>query len=475
MELGPTSGGLRAAGPSSRPQNINDQPSSARSGRSAGAALFAWHGWLGVNFGLLLFVVTLAGVFAVFSRELDSLVTPGLRLASPGGPMGWTEVQDFVQLAEPDAVLRSIEAPSGPCDAAVAVIDRPDQRSVRVFADPATGEILGESSGFTLQAFFRAFHTKLFFPDQAVHGTYVVGLMGFVLAFTVLTGLLFYRHWWRHLFRLRARLGWKVFVSDLHRLLGSWTLVFSAVMAVTGMWFFFKWMPFLHRAWEVREPVVSAAAGRGELLGASALVERAREALPGLAPRVFRPSQRNDEAAYVDGLMNSPFLGASATHAFLDPADGRVLQNQSPSSISGLRRWVAAADEIHFGRFGAWENLTVKALWSALGLCLPAIVLTGALISLKRSRASGGPGVAVGLVITTLILGYGAWCAFGEVASYGRIMEERGSEAVILQFPQLPPGVWVVIVGFLLIQLAAAAAWYGLALRVLRRRSPSQD
>jgi len=469
MELGPTSDGLRSAGPSSRPSTINDQQSTTRSGRNAAALFFSWHGWLGVNFGLLLFVVTLAGVFAVLSRELDSLVTPGLRLEASGGPMAWSDVQDFVRLAEPEAVIRSIEAPSGPRDAAVVVIDRPDQRSVRLYADPETGEILGESSGFTLQVFFRAFHTKLFFPDSPVHGTYVVALLAFVLAFAVLTGLLFYKHWWRHLFRLRVRLGGKVLVSDLHRLLGSWTLVFSAVMAVTGMWFFFKWMPFLHRSWEVRGPVVSGAA-TGEALTASDFVERAAQALPGLEPRTFRPSLRGDEAVYVDGLTGSPVLGASASHVFLDPADGRVLQSQGPDNIPALRRWVAAADEVHFGRFGAWENLALKLAWSALGLCLPAMVLTGALISLKRSRASGIPGPAVGLVITTAILGYGAWCAGGEISAYGRVVDASGSEASVAQFPQLAPGVWAVLAGFLLLQFAAAAAWYGMAFLAFRRR-----
>lgn len=469
MELGPTSDGLRAAGSSRRPPLAGEVLPAPRSGRNAGAALFAWHGWLGVNFGLLLFVVTLAGVFAVFSRELDALVTPGLRLDAPGGPMAWSDVQDFVRLAEPEAVIRSIESPSGPRDAAVVVIDRPDQKSVRLFADPVTGEILGESSGFSLQAFFRAFHTKLFFPDSPVHGTYVVSLLAFVLAFTVLTGLLFYKHWWRHLFRLRVRLGGKVFVSDLHRLLGSWTLVFSTVMAVTGIWFFFKWIPFLHRAWEVRGPVVSSA-GQGDVLAASDFVDRAVQAVPGLVPRTFRPSLRDDEAVYVDGLIGSPLLGASATHVFLDPSDGRVLESQSPASIPALRRWVAAADEIHFGRFGAWENLALKFLWSVLGLCLPAIVLTGALISLKRSRVSGAPGIGVGLAVTSLILGYGAWCAFGEIAAYGPVLENPELAAVVPQFPQLAPGVWAVLSGFVLIQVAAAAAWYGLAFAALRRR-----
>lgn len=436
---------------------------------NAKARLFAWHGWLGLNFGLLLFVITLAGAFAVVSRELDEWTTPAMRLEKDSGPMSWSSVLEYVQLAEPDAIVRSIAAPAEAREAAVVLIDRPDQKGVRLFADPASGEILGETSSFTLQAFFRSFHAHLFFPDKPLHGTFVVAAFGFVLFFTVLTGLLFYKHWWRHLFRLRLALGWKVAVSDLHRLLGSWTLVFSALMSVTGMWFFFKWMPFVQDRWEIKAPRL-AEVTEGEALSADDLMARAKEALPGLRPRQFRPANDASEPVYVDGLTGSPLLGAAAVHLFLNPVSGEVIQMQKPGDIAPLRRWMYAADELHFGRFGAWENLPLKLLWSFLGLCLPAMVLTGALISLKRAEASRSRVQWWSAVLTAVILTYGFYSALSEIRSYGPTIEDPASGEVVQSFPIVAPAVWGVIGLFLLLQCATVLSWYGAVIWLGRRR-----
>ena len=435
----------------------------------AKARLFAWHGWLGLNFGLLLFVITLAGAFAVISRELDEWTAPAILLEKDSGPMSWSSVLEYVQLAEPDATVRSIASPAKAGEVAVVLVDRPDQKGVRLFADPASGEILGETSSFTLQAFFRAFHAHLFFPDEPIHGTFVVAAFGFVLFFTVLTGLLFYKHWWRHLFRLRLALGWKVIVSDLHRLLGSWTLVFSALMAVTGMWFFFKWMPFVQQGWEIKTPRLTAVT-EGEALSADDLVAKAEAVLPGLKPRLFRPANDASEAAYVDGFLSSPLLGAAAVHVFLNPTSGEVIQIQKPGEITALRRWMYAADELHFGRFGAWENLPLKLVWSFLGLCLPAMVLTGALISLKRAGALGSQMRWWSAVLTVAILTYGCYSALSEIRGYGPTVENFDTGEETQNFPTVAPAVWGVIGIFLFLQCATVLVWYAAAWWFGRKR-----
>lgn len=52
--------------------------------------LFRLHGWLGLNIGLLLFVVCFSGSFATLSHEMDWLLNPAVRAETRDAPYDWT-------------------------------------------------------------------------------------------------------------------------------------------------------------------------------------------------------------------------------------------------------------------------------------------------------------------------------------------------------------------------------------------------
>ncbi|HEX7010645.1 MAG TPA: PepSY-associated TM helix domain-containing protein [Phycisphaeraceae bacterium] len=205
--------------------------------------LFQLHGWLGLNFGLLLFLICFAGTCAVFSHDIDWLIEPALRVEPPAGaerrPPAWDELYRSVAEAHPHASISYLAAPPDEHTAARAMIYY-NARDLRwVFIDPYTYEVRGQSTMLNVASFFRIFHKQFYIlsSDYWPHGRVFVCVFSFVLLFSAATGLLFYKKWWRSLWRLRFTHGRRVFWSDLHRMAGMWSLLFAVMFSVTGLWY----------------------------------------------------------------------------------------------------------------------------------------------------------------------------------------------------------------------------------------------
>ncbi|MEE1964654.1 PepSY-associated TM helix domain-containing protein [Allomuricauda taeanensis] len=105
-----------------------------------------------------------------------------------------------------------------------------------VFANPYTGEIQGNAN-LTFQRFFRDLHYFLFMPFYQF-GYFIVLSFAFLLLISFLTALCFYKKWWRKLFVLETKKGPLVFFRSLHRLVGLWSVPFSILFSITGIWYF---------------------------------------------------------------------------------------------------------------------------------------------------------------------------------------------------------------------------------------------
>ena len=116
----------------------------------------------------------------------------------------------------------------------------------------------------------------------------VVAIFSLPLLLTSFTGLLFYKRWWKRIAMLRLRSGGRVFFSDLHRLLGIWTLLFTFVIGATGIWYFVEiplgWRPDKPQQTRVAESeqIVDRSA---QPLSLSRLVEITKNTIPDFSVR----------------------------------------------------------------------------------------------------------------------------------------------------------------------------------------------
>lgn len=421
---------------------------------------FDWHSWVGLTTGLLLFVVCWSGTVAVFSRELDWAADSRWRApAVSAAEIPWSTIEENVRAVRPGWSLDQINAPSANGFAAEAWVRDPDDVMGRVFVDPATGEVLGGSSYFNVQRFFRSLHMSLFIGEWRIWGIpfgyLLVGLLSLSLLGQLVTGLVFYRRFWRGLFRLNLRSGWKVFWSDTHKLSGLWGLWFVLLMGVTGVWYLAEWKITS----EAPSPMAPAAEGSVQgLLSLDQLLVRARQAYPELTVREVALYELSSGMVAFNGQDGSMLLRDRAARIWLDSRSGEVLGVQRPGQMGFLHRWIDTADPLHFGNFG---GLATKLIWFSFGLVLSGMCLSGAYLQAKRQARNRGlepRTLAWAHAVTLAVLVCSVGFAVKEVRGYG-----AGA------WPAAPLGVWLIAAAWTL-STVGALCWWGAAVSRLSWR-----
>ena len=364
--------------------------------------LFRIHGWLGLNLGILLYVICLSGSIAVFGPELDWLIQSERRVDPPtpeAQPLSWGDLYNRVKEAHPHAIVTGFQAAPGKRSAVTAQVAYPPRDTRQVFINPFSGEVQGQSSTFGVKSFFRIFHKQFYIVPAGMgfHGTLLVGAFGVVLLFSVVTGLLFYRGWWKSLFKLRRDGNWRIFWSDLHRLLGVWSLLVALVIALTGIWYLVErtgWMRGIVAAAEPSSVRMAAPVDRGSILQVlplDDLVAKAQAALPELKIDFIRLPARVGETFWVWGQSGAWIARSRANQVVLDPYSGEVLSVREAKKLPLAARLIESADPLHFGTFGGFAT---RLIWFVAGLALSVGILAGATIHYLRTARDDQAGTA---------------------------------------------------------------------------------
>jgi uncharacterized iron-regulated membrane protein len=405
----------------------------------------------------MLFVICWSGAIATFSYELDWLLNPVLRSPSDNARVDWTAIEENAQAAFPSASIFQIAKPIAPGYAAEVILLYGDNFDFwRAYADPSSGAILGDTSYFNVQRFFRSFHMNLFFLsgnfDLGFWGYRIVELFSLVLLASAVTSLLFYRRWWRGFVKLETQKGPRVFWSDMHKLTGLWSLWFVLPIAITGIWYFAEEFAPESRSPPELPQVPARAVDKAPDL--AALITTAEAALPRFqATRVIFDG--NEGLVDVYGFDDALLVRDRSARVWLDPRDGSVVRAQRTADLTLYERWIETADPVHFGNFG---GLASKFVWFVFGLALSALSLTGAYLQVKRQQkrhsylSTRTPvGIAYGLTLALLcVSAIGGWY---EIRNYGFPI------AVQAQLSPVPLAVTAFLATWVLSTLAALTLW----------------
>lgn len=352
---------------------------------------FWLHSILGLKLSVFLGFVCLTGTIATVSHEIEWLYKPELRSTATAGETEWGRMWDSARAAYPDARLSGIGSfDRSEASYFVKTVLATDARGedFTIYVDPGSNRVTGHEYGRSFQDFMRGLHYYLFVPGAIP--VYVVCLLGFTLILSLATGLIAYRRFWRGFFRMprwhRAR---RIWIGDLHRLIGLWSIWFVAIIGLTSIWYFLE-----HAGVDLEKPVPTTAmpATMSDVVGSQidGWTAVARSQLPNLAITAIYLPYEPHSPVIVQGQMRAWLVRERTNAVYIDPATDRVLGMRTAHQMEVGERIVHTADPLHFGTFG---GLVTKLIWVVWGLLLTTLAASGAYVYAKRTKLAVESGV----------------------------------------------------------------------------------
>lgn len=347
------------------------------------------HLWIGTQLSILFFVVCFSGTIATISYELDWIFNKEIRVKPSDSLAARNIIVQNIKNLYPDGSIGYWAKPEVPyiCD---IIQVRQDKKRIFVFANPHTGEIQG-SARITFKRFFRDLHYYLFIPNQVGH--FLVLIFAFLLLVSTITALLFFKKWWRKLFTLKTGKGLVVFFKSLHKLIGLWSVPFSMLFAITGIWYFAERSNIgnLRKIVNPSSPKWEADSSYhnvnfGYTIDYDKALSIAQKEIPSLNLQYssLYPGNGKGHSIYVRGLSDVQLVRQRANRVFINPVSYEVMKVQEASKISTVMWLNDIADPLHFGY---WGGLTTKIIWFVFGFGISSLILTGIWTTLKK-RAS---------------------------------------------------------------------------------------
>jgi uncharacterized iron-regulated membrane protein len=201
-------------------------------------ALFQVHLWSGIVLGLYILLMSVTGSVLVYRNELYRAATRAPILSTDSGPrLSNGQIAEAAKRSYPGYKVVNIARPENPDQAVDVSLRRGGETKKRLF-DARSGHDLGNSvpTGIWLVSKLMELHDDLLGGPA---GRTVNGIGAVALLALALTGLAIW--WpgmktWRRSLTLHRGVGWKRGIWHFHSMLGFWSLAFTLVFGLSGVY-----------------------------------------------------------------------------------------------------------------------------------------------------------------------------------------------------------------------------------------------
>ena len=370
------------------------------------------HLWLGLLLGFFLAVFGLTGSILVFYEEIDNVLNAELRIVQ--APMqGETAYHDLAEIQAvaiavmpPQAKLGFVDYPADATSAykfgfvvTTAVADKEDEW--QVFVNPYTAQVLGkhlikradDMFPRALIPFVFQLHFSLL---SGKTGGIIVGIMGVILLFSVLTGLIVW--WpltgrWRRVLSIKRRASAERFNHDLHQTAGFYTFPVLLAVLLSGVYMnlpdqFMALVKLLSPGTQgfMDNPQSLPPVGKKPIALAQALSIAHSHYPEGRVDWLSPPD--GETGVYTISMSNVPRLSRfwSERQVMVDPYNGTILKVRDPATRATCgQTFVEWQWPLHSGKAFGW---TGRILVFLSGLACPVLFITGLIRWLQKRKAS---------------------------------------------------------------------------------------
>lgn len=348
------------------------------------------HKWTSLVSTLFLLMLCITGLPLIFYHEIDHATGYSVEPPELPGVTSRVSVDQIVasaQLRRPDDVVTFVSRDPDEPEAwfvSMAETANSPQASGFYMYDARTGDFLHE---YPLNQGFMNFMFRLHYDMfTGLPGTLFLGLMGLLLAASLVSGAVVYGPFMRKLpfgsvrHERSSRIKW----LDLHNLLGIATLMWLMVVGVTGVINTLA-VPILG-LWQQTEVSAMTAKYQGQppltqLSSADHAVATARAAVPDsdLSFMAFPGTGFATPHHYIAFMHGStPLTARLLTPVLIDASTGEMIDSRSlPWYVKAL----LVSQPLHFGDYG---GMVLKILWALLDILAIIVLGSGVYLWIKK-------------------------------------------------------------------------------------------
>lgn len=264
-----------------------------------------------------------------------------------------------------------------------------DKPAAKAYVNQYTGEVQEVYQGPDFIGFMRSLHGWLLFPwhHNFSVGYYLVSAMAIVMLGALITGLVVYKKFWRAFFKpqLRITKGKRIFLQDIHRLSGVWSMWFLMVISVTGLWYLIQailWHNHVeiepHAPLLKNESVPTYQAEAPDFyVDVDQAIDTAKQAYGDFSPTFVMLPEHNRDTYKLAGKGDFIFYDDYTYRLSINPWQGTIEASQAPKDLNALQTLSHIADPLHYGTIG---GIWTKVIWFIFGVILSAMSVIGFLI-----------------------------------------------------------------------------------------------
>jgi uncharacterized iron-regulated membrane protein len=337
------------------------------------------HTLLGLSLGLVMLALGLTGSVLVYRPELERAMYPQF-FALEEKPTG-ASLDQALAAAQAHAGTKatSVRLSATTNEALEFSFRLPDRRTMRVYVDANTSQVLGTRQTDWILT-LHAFHHDLFAPGT---GRKVLGYLGWALVALAGTGLATLLR--RSTVAAQAfREPWSA--RSLHYVTGAVALPVLLIIALTST--AFTWGSQYRSLLRVMSGAAVEESPKGnstgaEVAGVEQVLAAARAALPDAEATLIRIPERTGDPIVVRFRADGDMRRIGNHQVWVEPDTLKVLRVSGGSRRTLDVRVSDSFFPLHTGEFGG--ELT-RFLWAAAGLAPGFLFLSGFLVWMRRVR-----------------------------------------------------------------------------------------